>query len=107
MKDLVDRLIDEKQKLFVKGQLRKTYERIDKFLNQDDIEINQLDELKYSINNIIIQKESFSKSKYVSSLLSNVRLNANDTTKRMLFLDDCLNPKGKWAKNDHIFTKIE
>lgn len=95
MKNMVDQLISEKQKLFVKNQLIETYQTIGHLLNQDNIETNQLNELKNSINNINIK-----------SLSPNMKDRSNVKTsmlKYMLFLDDCM--PSKWAK-DEQFTNL-
>ena len=95
MKNLVDQLVNEKQNLFVKNQLRETYETLGQLLNQDVVKLNQLDELKDSINNINIDSLSSDEEK------QNARTSA---IKHMLFLDDCLWSGIKWSKDEQLLN---
>lgn len=118
MKKLVNRLAEEKQKLIIKNQLKTTYETMGCLLEQEDIGIDRLQNLRDSIDNIINLKtnQPCDQSREPQKSSPNINIvtdnslekqtNDTNTLKHMLLLDDCLATKGAWAKDPHLMEVL-
>lgn len=119
MKKLIYLLAEEKQKLIIKTQLKVMYETIGQLLEREDIGINQLANIRDSIDNIIdFTKKPYNNDNMLENLPSDkvsndakddsLKKTTNDTTtlKHLLFLDDCLATKGAWTKDPYLMDAL-